>query len=122
MLTGIGDVAGDVPLIGCSGVSAISADGPQPAGVVVAALGKAGIAATTALGRGAAEGRREAGANAASCVAGLPEREHRMLLLLGDGQVLNHEEILAGVYGVVGASMPFVGGAAGPGRRGRPSL
>ena len=114
VLTGIGDVAGDVPLIGCSGVSAISADGPQPAGVVVAALGGAGIAATTALGRGAAEGRREAGANAASCVAGLPERGHRMLLLLGDGQVLNHEEILAGVYGVVGASMPFVGGAAGP--------
>jgi hypothetical protein len=114
VLAGIGDVAGDVPLIGCSGGSAISPDGPQPAGVVVTALGGAGIAATTALGRGAAESRREAGADAASCAAGLPEREHRMMLLLGDGQVMNHEEILAGVYGVVGAGMPFVGGAAGP--------
>jgi hypothetical protein len=37
-----------------------------------------------------------------------------VLVLLADGQVLNHERILAGAYGVVGASMPYAGGAASP--------
>jgi hypothetical protein len=114
VLSGIREIAGDVPLIGCSGVSAISPEGPTTAGVVVAALGGAGITASTALGRGAGEDRREAGAGAASCALGLADEEHQMMILFGDGQVLNHEEILAGVYGTVGASLPFVGGAAGP--------
>jgi hypothetical protein len=114
VLAGIADVAPGVPLIGCSSSSAIHPQGPQADGVVVTALGGAGISATTSLGRDADVGRREAGAAAASCVAGLPDREHRILLLLADGQVLDHEEILAGAYGVVGASMPFVGGASSP--------
>ena len=114
VLAGIADVAPGVPLVGCSSSSAIHTEGPQPDAVIVAALGGSGLSAATALGRDAAADRREAGATAAACVAGLPRREHRVLLLLADGQVLNHEEILAGVYGVVGASMPFVGGAASP--------
>jgi hypothetical protein len=114
VLAGIAEVAPGVPLIGCSSSSAIHTQGPQADGVVVAALGGAGISATTALGRDAGAGRRVAGAAAASCVAGLSDREYRILLLLADGQVLDHEEILAGAYGVVGASMPFVGGASSP--------
>jgi hypothetical protein len=50
----------------------------------------------------------------AYCVSEIPDGDHRVLILLADGQVLNHEEILAGAYSVVGASMPFVGGAASP--------
>jgi hypothetical protein len=114
LLAGIAEVAPGVPLIGCSSSSAIHAQGPQSESVVVTALGGAGISATTALGRDAGGGRREAGAAAAGCVAGLADREYRILLLLADGQVLDHEEILAGAYGVVGASMPFVGGASSP--------
>jgi hypothetical protein len=114
VLAGIAQVAPGVPLIGCSSSSAIHPHGPQHDSVVVTALGGSGIAAAAALGRDAATGRREAGAAAARCVAEIPESEHRVLILLADGQVLNHEEILAGVYGVVGASMPFVGGAASP--------
>ncbi len=114
VLAGIAEVAPGAPLIGCSSTSAIHPQGPQHDSVVVAALGGSGISAAAALGRDAAAGRREAGASAACCMAEIPDSEHRVLIVLADGQVLNHEEILAGVYGVVGASMPFVGGAASP--------
>ncbi len=114
VLAGIAEVAAGVPLVGCSSVAAIGPGGPQHAGVIVAALGGAGFSVATAVGRDAEAGRWEAGAAAAGCVAGLAEREHHILLLLADGQVHDQEKILAGAYGVVGASMPFVGGSASP--------
>ncbi|GAB3853783.1 FIST signal transduction protein [Dactylosporangium cerinum] len=114
VLAGIDEVAPGVPLIGCSSTVAIDSDGPRWDGVVIAALGGAGLSAATGAGRDAAAGLQEAGAAAAAGATDLAERGHQVLVLLADGQVLNHERILAGAYGVVGASMPYVGGAASP--------
>jgi hypothetical protein len=114
VLAGIAEVAPGVPLIGCSSTAAIDPRGPRWGGVVVAALGGPGLSAATGVGRDAAAGLSEAGAAAAAGAAELAERAHHVLLVLADGQVLNHDRILAGAYGVVGASMPYVGGAASP--------
>jgi hypothetical protein len=57
---------------------------------------------------------RAAGAQAASCFAGVEDREHRVLLLLADGlSGGDQQEMLRGVYGLLGAGVPLVGGCAG---------
>ncbi|MET7403938.1 FIST N-terminal domain-containing protein, partial [Dactylosporangium sp. NPDC005572] len=114
VLAGIAAVAPGVPLIGCSSTVAIDSSGPRWDGVVVTALGGTGLSAATGVGRDAAAGLQEAGAAAATGATQLVERGHHVLVLLADGQVLNHERILAGAYCVVGASMPYVGGASSP--------
>jgi hypothetical protein len=114
VLAGIAEVAAGVPLIGCSSIAAIDSSGPRWNGVVVTALGGPGLSAATGVGRDAAGGLSAAGAAAAAGATELAEHGHHVLVLLADGQVLNHERILAGAYGVVGASMPYVGGAASP--------
>jgi hypothetical protein len=60
-------------------------------------------------------GPRGAGAAAAGCVAErASDLPYQVLLLLTDGSLTGQEEVLAGVYGVVGASVPLVGGNCGP--------
>ena len=56
---------------------------------------------------------REAGAEAASCMASIEQRQHRILLMLTDGLAGDQQEIVRGAYGVVGAGVPLVGGCAG---------
>ena len=43
----------------------------------------------------------------------MPDKEHKVLLLLTDGLVGDQAEIVRGAYRVVGASVPLVGGCAG---------
>ena len=116
LLAGIGDVAGDVPLVGCSTAGEISGSGPGDAGVVVLALGGSGFTVATDVVR-AEEGRlREASAEAARCVERLADAgTHRVLLLLTDGLGGDQQEIVRGAYQVVGAEVPLVGGCAGDG-------
>jgi hypothetical protein len=105
--------AGDVPLIGCTTSGEIATAGPSDAGVVVSALGGDGFAVETAFARGASSDLRAAGARIAHCV---PEREdlpHKVLLLLSDGLAGDQQEVVRGVYGVLGAAVPLVGGCAG---------
>ena len=113
LLAGIREAAGDTPMIGCSTAGEISTAGPGDAGVVVTALGGAGFEIATAAAD-ASNGRlREAGAEVAACLDKLPEKEHRVLLLLTDGLVGDQAEIVRGAYRVVGAEVPLVGGCAG---------
>jgi hypothetical protein len=115
VLAGIRSVAGTPPLIGCSTTAVIGPDGPGGGrGVVVAALGGPGFSVTTGISRDVPGRQREAGAEVAACAAGLADRPHQALVLFTDGLVVGQEEILAGAYGVVGASMPMVGGASCP--------
>jgi hypothetical protein len=113
LLAGIKEAAGDTPLIGCSTAGEISTSGPGDAGVVVTALGGPGFEVATASAD-AADGRlREAGAEVAACLDRLPDKEHKVLLLLTDGLVGDQSEIVRGAYRVVGAGVPLVGGCAG---------
>jgi hypothetical protein len=113
LLAGIRERAGDVPLIGCSTAGEIAASGPGDASVVVLALGGPGFDVATSVATGASGRLREAGAEVAGAVDRLDGGPHRVLLLLTDGLAGDQQEIVRGAYGILGASVPLVGGCAG---------
>lgn len=112
LAAGISEVAGGIPVVGCSSVGEISPDGPASDSVVITALGGPGISVRTSLARRAGSHPREAGAKVAECVAAVQHRAHTVLMLLTDGLITTQDEMLRGVYGVVGAGVPLVGGCA----------
>jgi hypothetical protein len=109
----IADIAGDVPLIGCSTAGEIATDGPTSASVVVTAMGGEGLSVSTAVAYPASSRLREAGAEVAACAEAVSDSPHRVLLLLSDGLSGDQQEIVRGAYSVAGADMPMVGGCAG---------
>ena len=113
LLAGIRAEAGEVPLVGCSTAGEIATGGPDDASVVIVAFGGSGFSIATHAATGVAGRLREAGEEVAGCVAEIDERQHRVLLMLTDGLAGNQQEILRGVYAVVGATVPLVGGCAG---------
>jgi hypothetical protein len=113
VLRQINERSGGVPLIGCSTSGEITPTGPGLRSVVVTALGGDGFSIGTAAAAPASEDLRAAGASVARCLAGADERPHRVLLLLTDGLAGDQREILRGVYRVLGAGVPLVGGCAG---------
>ena len=112
MLRQIRARSGDVPLIGCSTAGEISTRGPSEASLLVAALG-GDFSVRTAIARQASRDVRAAGEHVAACLAGVEDREHRVLLLLTDGLAGDQQEIIRGAYSVLGAGVPLVGGCAG---------
>ncbi|WP_344613110.1 FIST signal transduction protein [Dactylosporangium salmoneum] len=117
VLAGLREVAGSVPVAGCTTNGEIGPGGPRDGTVTIAAIGGPGFTVSTAVAERAAGRQREAGAEAARCVEGLGDRPHRVLMLLTDGIVREQEAILLGAYGVVGAAVPLFGGAAADGWR-----
>jgi hypothetical protein len=115
LLGAVNESSGGVPLIGCSTAGEIATSGPGDAGVVVAAIGGEGFAAHTAAAENASADLRAAGADVAQSVCELNGHPHRVLMLLTDGLAGDQQEIVRGAYGVVGASVPLVGGCAGDG-------
>jgi hypothetical protein len=113
LLRGVNDASGGVPLVGCSTAGEIASNGPSDAGVVVMALGGEGFSVATAAATGASGRLRQAGAEVAGCLSSLDPRPHKALLLLSDGLGGDQQEVVRGAYGVVGASVPLVGGCAG---------
>lgn len=113
VLRQVNDRSGGVPLIGCSTPGEISPIGPSEGGVVVTALGGDGFSIGTAAAGTASRDLRSSGAAAARCLSGIEERPHRVLLLLTDGLMGDQREVLRGVYRVLGAGVPLVGGCVG---------
>lgn len=113
LLAGIRAASGDTPLIGCSTAGEIASSGPGDASVVVTALGGEGFNVTTSVAKGASADLRGAGATAASALAAVDDRSHRVLMLLADGLAGDQQEIVRGAYEVAGAAIPLVGGCAG---------
>lgn len=120
LLSGINETSGGVPLIGCSTAGEISPDGPLESSVVVTAIGGAGFSIETSVATGATGRQRAAGAEAAAAGDRLNAAPYSALLMLVDGATPQQEEILRGAYGVVGASMPLVGGCSGTRDESRP--
>ncbi|OLB65617.1 MAG: hypothetical protein AUI10_06040 [Actinobacteria bacterium 13_2_20CM_2_72_6] len=115
---GVAGAAPGVPVVGCSTNGEITPDGPGEGTVVVTAIGGSGLWVSTAAEEGLMGRQREAGAAVASAIEGVPDRPNKVLMLLTDGYTRSQENILRGVYGVVGAGVPLFGGAAA-GRDGR---
>jgi hypothetical protein len=111
MLEGVRAEAGDVPLIGCSGMTQIAGTGPVEPAVVVSALGGEGFEIHTSIATNVAAGQRDAGERVAEAVEKLT-REHKLLLMLCDGLSGEQHDIVRGAYGVVGAAVPLAGGCA----------
>jgi hypothetical protein len=112
LLAGIRGAAPRVPLIGCSTSGEIASDGPGDAGVVVMALGGPGFTVRTSWAEVADGGLRAGGERVAAAMDGV-QAPHRALVLLSDGLAGDQEELVRGVYGVLGAAVPLVGGCAG---------
>ena len=113
LLAGIGEVAGEVPLIGGSTAGEIATDGAGDASVVVMALGGDGFSVETAVSTDASVDMRAAGAEVAACVEDVDQHPQRVLMILSDGLSGDQQEIVRGAHGVVGAGIPLVGGCAG---------
>lgn len=113
LLAAVNHTSGGVPLIGCSTSGEIATDGPSEASVVVTAFGGAGFTVGLSCAIDASEDLRGAGASAADAIDGAGDMQHKILLLLSDGLSGDQQEIVRGAYGVVGASVPLVGGCAG---------
>jgi hypothetical protein len=113
ILRGVNRVTGGVPLIGCSTAGELTAEGPTDDHVVVTVIGGPGFQVATRAMTGLAGRQREAGAEAAACFDDLADEGNPFLLMLMDGHVSQQEEVLRGVYGVLGAGTPLVGGCAG---------
>jgi hypothetical protein len=113
LLGGIRGTVADIPLIGCSTAGEIATAGPGDASVVVMALGGEGFSVATAAAPEASTRLREAGAEAAGCLALAEERAHSVLLLLTDGLSGDQQEVVRGAHSVAGSGVPLVGGCAG---------
>lgn len=111
LLAGVRDVAGTIPLIGCSTDGEFSHDGVTSNGVTVTALGGPGFEVSTSVARDASAGRREAGSAVAAAAAQVTS-PHRVLMLLCDGLTREQQDIVRGAYSIVGADVPLVGGCA----------
>lgn len=112
LLESVNEVTGGVPLIGCSTAGEIALLGPADESVVVFALGGDGFDVTTTVARGISGRIRSAGAEIAATIP-VTNRPHQALLVLSDALAGNQEDLVRGVYSVVGASIPLVGGCAG---------
>jgi hypothetical protein len=102
-----------VPLIGCSTAGEIAASGVEDSSVVITALGGDGFSVRTTAAINASSNLRRSGEDAASAMAELADRPHRVLMLLTDGLAGDQQEIVRGAYSVAGAGVPLVGGCAG---------
>lgn len=111
MIEGVRAQAGDVPLIGCTGVAQYAMEGSVDPAVVVSALGGDGFEIRTSVASHVSADQRAAGEQVAETVH-LLTREHKMLLLLNDGLAGEAHELVRGAYSVVGATVPLAGGCA----------
>ncbi|MEO0494171.1 MAG: FIST N-terminal domain-containing protein [Actinomycetota bacterium] len=115
LLAGIAEVAGSTPVIGCTTGGEIGVAGPTDDGVVVMAIGGAGVTVATRAARVRDGDLRQAGADAADAMLDVPDADNRVLLLLSDGLGGDQQEVVRGAYSRAGATVPLVGGCAGDG-------
>jgi hypothetical protein len=102
----------DTVIVGCTTSGQLGDGRVSRAGVAMTAWGGAGFAVRTQVARRATGRLREAGAQAASCLAAVGS-EHRALLIIGDGLTGATHEIVRGAFSVAGAAVPLAGGCAG---------
>jgi hypothetical protein len=112
LVAGVNSVSGEVPVIGCSTSGEI---GPRPElcnGVVVVCLAGA-FQVTTGYATGLHDDPRMVGDSMARALLPMPETRYRFTLMLTDSLAGDQQEMIRGVYGVLGATIPLIGGGAG---------
>ncbi|MBT8225240.1 MAG: hypothetical protein HKP61_00040 [Dactylosporangium sp.] len=104
-------VGPNTEVVGCSTFGEFAPSGLVSNGVVAVALGGSGVSVRTAVYRNAAGRQREAGTEVAETV-GSTGRPHEVLVMIPDGALGRHHEIIRGAYSIVGAGIPMAGGCA----------
>jgi hypothetical protein len=131
LLAGVAEIAGDVPVIGCSSAGEIGpgdatrepdAGQPDQQGdsrrrVVAVGLGGGGFRIRTGYATGLSQRPREVGEELGNALLPVAEDGHQVAVLLTDALAGDQQEMIRGVYGVLGATMPLVGGGAGDNMR-----
>jgi hypothetical protein len=112
LLAGVRSVSGDVPLIGCSTSGEIGPVVAPSSSVVVACLGGA-FDVSTCSATGLQEHTRAVGEQVVRGLLPLPDTKHRVVLMLTDALAGDQQEMIRGAYGLLGATVPMVGGGAG---------
>ena len=113
VVRGIRDGSGKTSFIGCTDAGAITNDGSTQKSVAVMAIAAPEISFYTGLGRGIANGAREAGAAVAREVKAKADKPLRAFIMLPDVLTGNGADIVRGALDVLGPHFPVVGGAAG---------
>ena len=112
LVAGVHSVADGVPTIGCSTSGEI---GPGPAladGVVVVALGGE-FSVTTTSAVGLTERSRWVGEEIGRGSLPLPDNRYQVTIMLTDALAGDQQEMIRGAYGVLGATVPLIGGGGG---------
>lgn len=112
LLAGVASVAGTVPVLGCTTAGEI---GPLPgSGNSVVTVGFGGpFEVTLGYAEGVRESARAVGGAVARTLLPLPETRHRLTIVLTDALGSDQQELVRGMYGVLGATVRLVGGGAG---------
>lgn len=112
LVEGVAEIAGDVPVIGCSTGGEIGPGPVSNGGVVVVGFGgDFEISAASAGDLG--ERPRGVGEGIASALLPVPARRHNIVLMLTDALAGDQQEMIRGAYGILGATVQLVGGGAG---------
>jgi hypothetical protein len=112
LLAGVAAAAGPVPVTGCTTSGEIGPDSEAGDGVVVVGFGGA-FDVRTGYATGVREAPRAVGETAARSLLPLPDADHCVTVLLTDSLGSDQQEMIRGAYGVLGATVPLVGGGAG---------
>lgn len=111
VMGGVGEAAEGTPMIGCTTAGEITAGGARSGSVVVAALGGAGFAARTAAEEIVDGDTRKAGRRLARRLA--DDAVDGTVLLLSDALGGDQQQLVRGMYDILGAGIRIVGGCAG---------
>ncbi len=112
LLAGVTSAAGTVPVLGCSTSGEI---GPRPEwcnGVVVLCLAGA-FEVSIGYATGLHEDSRAVGESVGRALLPLPDSRYRFTVMLTDALAGDQQEMIRGAYGVLGATVPLIGGGAG---------
>jgi hypothetical protein len=115
LVAGIGEVAGDTPLAGCSGEGVITQEGSDERAHAATLMAVASDVATfdTFAVEGLSKDARAAGEAVAAHVRSLGHRQGRCLLLFPDGVTGNSTVLLAAVQERLPQPLVIAGGTAG---------
>jgi small ligand-binding sensory domain FIST len=117
LLSGIREVTGDVPLVGCSGAGVFSRHGADEATHSAAMMGIAapGLRFAPFLVDGLSADPEAIGRKIGRRVAleNIPEDAAHFVMLLPDGLTVNGDRLLAGIESGAGRRVDCVGGTAG---------
>src|SRR5262249_16043732 len=91
--------------------------GPELTSGVVVVCGGGDFVVTTTCASGLHERPRAVGEELATALLPLPETRYRVVIMLTDALAGDQQEMIRGAYGVLGATVPLIGGGAGDNMR-----